>query len=643
LTFAKRPAVGPGSVFGPGGPSPTRPWRAFYGGQRENAQKQQGPDSFQYGGVYKSTDGGESWTRLNSVNPRPMYFSQVRVDPSDDKYVYVLGVGMYRSSNGGKTFHLNVNGIHADQHTLWINPRDGRHMLVGCDGGYYVTYDRMDNWDHLNHMAIGQFYHVAVSNKRPYWVFGGLQDNGAWGGPSISLSGTGPINEDWVAVGGGDGYVCRVDANDPDQVYFESQDGGMGRYNLRTGERSTIRPNRPSGGAAGYRFNWNTPFILSHHNSRIFYCAGNYVFQSLNKGDNLRIISPEITLTKQGSGTALAESPRNPEVLWAGTDDGALWVTRNGGKQWTNVMDKVGLPSPRWVATIEASRFADGRAYVAFDAHRSDDDHPYLYVTEDFGQTWKPLRANLPIGSSRCLREDVQNPNLLYLGTEFAVFVSLNRGQSWTKLNNNLPTVALHEIAVHPTAGEIVAATHGRSLWILDVTALRQITPAAMKDKPSLYQPNTITRWQQQPRHGGTNRRFVGQNPPFGGQIYYSLPKKADKLALKILDYDGAVLSDLQAPADAGLHKVAWDLTRGGSRQGPGGRQGGGGQAARQGRRQGGGPPGQQAQRPITPGTYRVVLSVDGQDYTQTQRVENDPNMAPTILAEDDDATWIDD
>jgi photosystem II stability/assembly factor-like uncharacterized protein len=642
LTYAARPGFPGGGVFGPGGPSATRPWRAFYGGQRENAQKQQGPDSFQYGGVYKSADGGESWTRVNSVNPRPMYFSQVRVDPSDDKFVYVLGVGLYRSNNGGKTFHLNVNGIHADQHALWINPRDGRHMVIGCDGGFYVTHDRMDNWDHLNHMAIGQFYHVAVSSKRPYWVFGGLQDNGAWGGPSIGLSGTGPINEDWVSVGGGDGYVCQVDRNDPDQVYFESQDGGMGRYNLRTGERSFIRPNRPDG-AAPYRFNWNTPFILSHHNSRIFYCGGNYVFQSLNKGDNLRIISPEITLTKQGSATALAESPRNPEVLWVGTDDGALWVTRNGGKEWTNVMDKVGLPSARWVATIEASRFADGRAYVAFDAHRSDDDHPYVYMTEDFGQTWKSLRANLPMGSTRCLREDVLNQNLLYLGNEFAIFASLNRGESWTRLNNNLPTVAVHEIAVHPTAGEIVAATHGRSLWILDVTALRQMTPAAFKDKPTLYQPNTITRWQQQPRHGGTNRRFVGQNPPYGGQIYYSLPKKADKLAMRILDYDGRVVSELRGATEPGLHKVPWDLT-GGGRQGPGARQTPGDQAARQGRgRQGGGPGGRPPQQPITPGTYRVVLTVDGQEFTQSIRVENDPNMTSTILAEDQNEDWIDD
>ncbi len=448
----------------------------MYSGQRENVQRQQGPDGWQYGGLYKSTDGGDTWTRVNSVDPRPMYFSQVRVDPSDEKYLYVLGVALYRSADGGKTFTPNGNrGVHPDQHALWIDPKDGRHMIVGCDGGFYATYDRMEHWDFLNQMAIGQFYHVALDNRRPYHVYGGLQDNGSWGGPSRSLHASGLINEDWIEVGGGDGFVCGVDPTDPDQVYFESQDGNVRRRNLRTGESGGIRPAAPEGKPA-YRFNWNTPFILSHHNPSIIYTGGNYVFRSYKKGADPRAISPEIARTKRGSATALAESPRNPDVLWAGTDDGSLWVTRDGGREWKNVAGKVGLPGPRWVASIEASRGSDGRAYVVFDGHRSDDDTPYVFMTEDFGETWKSLRANLPAGWTRVLREDVGNTNLLYLGTEYAVYASTNRGASWTKINNNLPTVAVHEIAVHPTAGEIVVATHGRSIWILDVTALRQMT-----------------------------------------------------------------------------------------------------------------------------------------------------------------------
>jgi len=644
--------------------------------------------------VYKSTDGGESWTRINSVVPRPMYFQKIRVDPSDDRYLYVLGVQMYRSSDGGKTFTPDASrGVHADQHALWINPRDGRHMIVGTDGGFYVTYDRTANWDHLNTLALGQFYHVAVSANQPYYVYGGLQDNGTWGGPSRTLNATGPINEDWLSIGGGDGFVCRVDPFDPDLIYSESQNGFIRRRNLRTGEFRSIRP-QPPRGQPPYRFNWNTPFILSHHNPAIFYCGGNYVFRSVQRGDNLRVISPEITLTKRGSATALAESPRNPDVLWVGTDDGALWITRDGGKNWTNLttrliggveirpdakraaelgvdmphvdqavaaataryartanLDEVCnlavctvngrtvrlvelaevkaarglLPGPRWVATIEPSRFVEGRCYVCFDAHRSNDDEPYLLVTEDFGQTWKSIRANLPWGSSRCLREDIVNPDLLYCGTEFFCFASIDRGQTWTKINNNLPTVAIHEVAIHPTAGEIVVATHGRSLWVLDVTVLRQIKPETLTAAVELFAPANAIRWRTTPTRGGTNRRFVGQNPSAGVNIYYTLGQKAESVSLKIVDVDGKLVRTLQAANEPGLNRATWLLTR----------------------QQEGKPPAKPAKPtkptpqevgpPAPPGVYRVVLTVDGKEYTRTMKIENDPRLPPDALPEEEE------
>jgi photosystem II stability/assembly factor-like uncharacterized protein len=651
VTLGNRPAP-PQRRGGLLGGSRTRPYTLMYSSQRENIQDQQGPDSFQYGGVYKSTDGGESWTRVNSLNPRPMYFSQVRVDPSDDKYVYVLGIQLYRSQDGGKTFTSDGGqGVHPDQHALWIDPRDGRHMLVGCDGGFYVTYDRMAHWDFLNQMAIGQFYHVTVDSRKPYRVYGGLQDNASWGGPSRGLDGGGPLNEDWIVLGGGDGFVCRVDANDPDLVYWEFQDGNMFRRNLRTGESAAIRPRArpprihwdkpfliafgvipvipftPSLSPEPYRFNWNTPFILSSHNPRIFYAAGNYVFRSLKQGDDLKPISPEITRTKIGSGTALAESPRNPDVLYVGTDDGYLWVTRDGGVQWTNITpllsasreggekEGVGLPGPRWVASIEPSRFLDGRCYVVFDAHRSNDDDPYVYVTEDFGQTWKSLRSNLPAGSSRVLREDVENGSLLFLGTEFAAWVSVDRGGHWTKLNNNLPTVAIHEFAIHPTAGEMVVATHGRSLWVLDVTPLRQMTAEVLKAKAHLYQPNTAVRWRTEPArsslYGMGSRRFIGQNPPPGAQIYYSLAQKADKISLKVVDYAGKTVQELKTSGERGLNHVSWNLARGQARGTAGGQP--------QGR------PSFFPVQPVPPGMYRVVLTVDGQELSQGLKVEADP------------------
>ena len=650
------------------GGSATRPYGFSYGGQSPNIQDQQGAQGFKYGGIYKSTDLGESWTRINSLNSRPMYFSQIRVDPSDDRYVYVLGVRQHRSSDGGQTFSADLaRGVHADGHSLWINPRDGRHLVIGSDGGTYVSYDRGANWDHLNHMAIGQFYHVAISPQKPYYVTGGLQDNGTWFGPSLTKSGAGPINEDWLSVGGGDGFMCRVDPEDPDLVYYTSQNGAMRRRNMKTGATASLRP-RPARGEKPYRFNWNTPFILSNHNSRIFYCAGNFVFRSLNRGSDLKKISPEITLTQRGSGTVVAESPLDANVLYAGTDDGALWVTRDGGQEWTELSDRVGLPGPRWVSTIEASRFAPGRVYVAFDGHRSDDDDPHVYVSDDYGQTWRSIRANLPRGSSRCLREDLKNEDLLFLGTEFGAWFSLDRGVSWNKFNTNLPTVAVHELALHPNNGELVAGTHGRSLWICDVSVLRQIRREHLQDRIALYQPEPAIRWQRQPNRGRTNRRFVGSNPTRGAKIYYSLPQDAKQVSLSVLDITGQTVRQLSVSNKPGLHQAIWDLTqltsapragRGGARR-PGatsGRRGRGqataratprgeprpAQAGARGRQPSRRPAGATPRptrggrpRAALPGPYRIVLDVDGQKFWQTVRVELDPNAPATIAADEE-------
>jgi photosystem II stability/assembly factor-like uncharacterized protein len=656
-----------------------RPNAGDLGGQRENVQDTQGSDGKDTGGIYKSFDGGETWKRVNSLNPRPMYFSVIRVDPQDDKIVWVLGVELYRSNDGGKTFQgVPGRGLHSDQHALWIDPKNGRHLILGCDGGFYQSYDQAEHWDHLNHLALGQFYHVDVDPRQLYRVYGGLQDNGSWAGPAQSLRGSGPVNEDWIMLGGGDGFVCRVDPIDPDIVYSESQGGAIQRRNLRTGDRASIRPRRIPGKPA-HRFNWNTPFILSAHNSSIFYSGGEYVFRSVERGDHLHVISPEITRTKKGSATALAESPRNGDVLWVGTDDGNLWVTRNGGSTWTEVSAKVGLPGPRWVSSIEPSRAVDGRAYVAFDGHRSNDDEPYLYVTEDFGQTWKSIRGNLPWGSTRVCREDVKNPEMLYAGTEFAAWVSANRGASWTKLNNNLPTVAVHEFAQHPLTGEIVAATHGRSLWVLDVTPLRQMTAEALKAKVSLFEPTTVVRWRAEPGRefwfNESDRRFTGQNPPRGAQLFYSLKEKAKEVSLKVMDHTGKVVGTPNASSEPGLHLVTWNLSParqrpsgargpGGEGNAPGAGQGRGGRLGTAGapapgqspsgspRPAGGAPPEEPTTAPaseapamgiresgsnlVGPGLYRVVLTVDGKEYVKWLKVEADPTHPTAVITVQD-------
>ena len=615
------------------GGSAARPYTYSYFGQSPNVQDQQGSDGYKYGGVYKSTDGGVTWQRINSLNTRPMYFSVVKVDPSDEKNLFVLGVAQHQSKDGGSIFTEDFGRrVHADGHDLWIDPKDGRHMIIGCDGGIYVTHDRGVTWDHINTAAIGQFYHVAISPKQPYWVAGGLQDNGSWAGPAISRSG-GAVNEDWVNLNGGDGFVCRVDPNDPDLFYAESQNGVIVRRNLRTGERGSIRPARVDG--LSYRFNWNTPFILSTHNTKIFYTAGNYVFRSLDRGNELRPISPEITLTQRGSATALSESPRDPNLLYVGTDDGALWVTRDGGTTWKNITANLKLPGPRFVATIEASRHYKGRVYVCLDGHRSDDDNPYVFVSEDFGDTFNPLHAGLPWGSTRCMREDLVNPNLLYLGTEFAFWVSVDRGQNWTQFNQNLPTVAIHEVAIHPDNGEIVVATHGRSLWACDVSGLRQLKPENVGKEIAFFDPVDVTRWRSDPGRGGTNRSFAGQNPSSGAKLWYALPNKAEKVVARIENIDGELINEVTAKAEPGLHVISWDLTQTNRDQGrgPGGGQGGGGQGGGQGSGgQGGGGQGggEGADRGERPGRQRRARGDNPSEGSNAPSDESAPaNLNP--------------
>jgi photosystem II stability/assembly factor-like uncharacterized protein len=537
--------------------------------------------------------------------------------------LYVLGVAQHQSKDGGSIFTEDFGRrVHADGHDLWIDPSDGRHMIIGCDGGVYVTHDRGVTWDHINTAAIGQFYHVAISPKQPYWVAGGLQDNGSWAGPAISRSG-GAVNEDWVNLNGGDGFVCRVDPNDPDLFYAESQNGVIVRRNLRTGERGSIRPARVEG--LNYRFNWNTPFILSSHNSKIFYTAGNYVFRSLDRGNELKPISPEITLTARGSATALSESPRDANLLYVGTDDGALWVTRDGGTTWKNITANLKSPGPRFVATIEASRHFKGRVYVCLDGHRSDDDNPYVFVSEDFGETFNPLHSGLPWGSTRCLREDLINPNLLYLGTEFAFWVSIDRGQNWTQFNQSLPSVAIHEVAIHPENGEIVVATHGRSLWACDVSGLRQLKPENIGKETAFFDPIDVTRWRSDPGRGGTNRSFTGQNPSSGAKLWYALPSKAEKVVARIENIDGELISEVAAKAEPGLHVISWDLTQTNRDQGRG--QGGG-----QSGNEGGAGRGERAGRPSDDSTERQARPRRG-------RGENPPEGSNTPSDESAPAT----
>ncbi len=688
LALGKRPKPKPrrGQELNPR--APRGPFGAFLGGQQPNLQDAQGKDGHEYGGIYHSADGGETWARINSLNPRPMYFSEIRVDPSDRAKLWVLGIRLWRSKDAGKTFTPDGHpgSVHVDHHALWIDPDNGKHLILGNDGGMYVSYDGGGKYDHLNHLAIGQFYDVGVGPRRDYRVYGGLQDNGSWGGPSRTARGSGPTNEDWIRIGGGDGFRVRVDPEDPEQIYFESQNGNVGQRHLGSGARGMMRPRPPKG--ERYRFNWYTPYILSHHNSRIYYTAGNRVFRSLNRGRGLRAISPDITVGKRGSATALAESPRDANELYVGTDDGGLWTSRDGGHTWLDLYappaaaepqgqrppqavptsenessdgdgasdakepdtDRKDTPkkpaakttpagkqraspkkpaaskSPgralgsaqpdrRYVSWIEPSRHAKGRVYVVFDGHRSDDDRAHVYVSEDRGDHWRSLVGDLPAGAgtTRVLREDLHKENVLYLGTEFGAWVTIDGGVTWTSLNTNLPTVAVHQFAQHPSSGDLVAGTHGRSLWVLDVTTLRQMDAKSLAADVFLYRPAPAVQWRPAPSRA-RSRSFVGTNPPTGAQLVYTLKKKVAKAEVQIRSPDGTVLRTLTAKPEAGLHVLAWDL-----------------RTAGKGRRRFG--------RRVGAGTYKAVLVIGEQTWSQDVVVEADPNQTSSVwMAFEDEA-----
>jgi len=571
------------------------PFIGTLGGQSGGSPDLQGGAGHEYGGIYKSTDGGDTWARINTLNPRPMYYSQIRIDPSNSDNIMVLGTSLYRSTDGGKSFNRRAgSGMHVDHHAEWIDPNNGNHIIHGCDGGIYVTYDGCKHWDHLNHVAIGQFYHVGVSSDRDYRVYGGLQDNGSWGGPSRTAA-TGARNHDWVNVGGGDGFRCLVDPDDANVVYTQSQNGPPSWRNLATSERGSLR----SGGRRGdskdrVRFNWETPYVLSGHNSKIVYTAGNKVFKSLNRGKNMQVISENITNTDRGSATALAESPKDDDIVYVGTDDGALWVTHDGGATWTDCFEApeatpegeapVGdeqsggpsadaapaasrplrelVPGPRWVSEIVASAHEAKRVYVTLDGHRSDDDAAYVFASDDAGETWRALTEGLPeaAGSTRTIAEDPVNGDVLYLGTEFQTFVTLDRGVNWTRFNGDLPTVAVHAFALNVPSGEIVAGTHGRSLWISSVNELRQMTEEVLAKDAHFYEPVAAVIWRSGMSTGDTNRRFAAENPAAGAHLVYHLNEAARAVKLEILDAAGKAVRTIEAPKDKGLHRVAWDL-----------------------------------------------------------------------------------
>ncbi len=530
------------------------------------------------GGVYKSEDGGETWTHLSTTNPRPWYYSQIRIDPADAQRIYVLGVSLHVSSDGGKTFNgAGARGIHVDHHAMWIDPRDGDRMLLGCDGGINATYDRGRTWEHLANLAIGQFYAVGVDMSNPYRVYGGLQDNGTWGGPSRTRN-SAITNDDWSTIHGGDGFYAKVDPTDPNTVYCESQYGVAVRLDRKTGVRKSIRPRTPQGQQPpeelkGLRWEWNTPIELSPIDPRVVYLGASKVLESTDRGDTIKPISGDLCKTKQGAIAVIGPSPVDINVIWAGTNDGGVHVTRDRGKTWTDATANVpGLPPLLWVTRIEPSRASAGAAYLTAEGRRKDDFTTYVWKTEDFGRTWRRLTEGLPPAEPvYVIREDVKNPGLLFLGTERTVYVSIDGGRRWVSLQRNLPVVPVHDLAVHPRDGELVAATHGRSVWVMDVEPLRQMTDRTLEAKSFLFEPAPATRWLPgKTGFFGGAKGFRGQTPQGGAVVWYYLAEKSDDVSVSVLDAAGKPVTKLQASGKAGLNRATWNMMRGRERAAPG-------------------------------------------------------------------------
>jgi photosystem II stability/assembly factor-like uncharacterized protein len=539
--------------------------------------------------LYRSDDFGESWTRVNSsfnVTARPFYFSHLVVDPQDYNRVYKPGFSLSVSSDGGQSFTSPFTGegggrVHSDHHALWINPSNTFQMLLGTDGGVYASYDKGNTWRFLKNLPLSQFYHVSFDMERPYNVYGGLQDNGSWSGPSQSPNGI--ENRDWQNVGFGDGFYVFQDPTDKEIIYCEYQGGNILRYHKSTGETKEIKP-YPKEGEPKYRFNWNTPIALSANNPNVIYIGAQFLFRSTNRGESWERISGDLTTNdpakqkQEDSGgltidnsTAenhctiftISESPKDANVIWAGTDDGNLQVTSDGGKSWSNVVRNIpGLPPNTWCSGVEASRFDRATAFAVFDGHQTGDMNVYVYKTTDLGKTWKSLATEAIKGYARVIREDPVNPNLLFLGTEFGLFVTVDGGEQWAQFTGNLPNVAVHDIAIHPRENDVILATHGRGLMIIDdVTPLRQITPQALEAEAYILEsrPSTITiptSLQDFPGDG----EYIGANPSEVATITYYLKQRHvfGDLKVEIYDSAGKLMTTLPGGRRRGINRVKW-------------------------------------------------------------------------------------
>ena len=563
-------------------------------------------------GIYRSEDGGNSWKYVNTYNNRPFYYSQIRINPLDHQRVYVLTTRFMVSDDAGKTFR---NGsadeeIHGDFHAMWLDPSNASRYYIGADKGSSLTHDHGKSFTLFDNFAIGQYYRIGVDMRDPYYVYGGLQDNGTFASPSFTRDTRGILNDDAWKVHWGDGMDIQIDPTDWRRVYTEAESGSFRRYDAETRASTNARPSQsnisnyaevlgPAARGTGmFRFNWSAPLVMSPHDPSTLFLGGNYLFRTTDRGESWRIISPDLStndsaktriqhggITRENTGaethgtiTSVAQSPIARSVIWVGTDDGNVQVTRDDGLRWTNVRVNVrGVPSGTWVGRVEASHFDPAVAYVAFDGHRDDRFTPWIFKTRDYGQTWTRITSGIPEGQVvHVVREDRRNPDLLFAGTEFAVWASLDGGKKWSRFMNGMPTVATQDMVIHPRDNDLVAGTHGRSIYIADdITPLQQLSPEVMASPAHLFEQRAATIWENVSRGGQRGHSwFAGDNPPTfspsGSLARSGLSQSAlisyyvrnSPMAVPTLEISNGrdLTRTVDLPRDAGIHRYSWDL-----------------------------------------------------------------------------------
>ncbi|MCC6670338.1 MAG: glycosyl hydrolase [Planctomycetes bacterium] len=526
------------------------------------------------GEIYRSDDRGKTWKKTNStpVGGSPgYYYGQIRVDPRNDQRLYVLSVPVHVSEDGGKTFKTDVfRDVHVDHHALWIHPEDSKVMLIGNDGGMAITYDGGRHCDHLNDLPIGQFYTVSVDLREPYWVYGGTQDNGTWAIPSRATAGSGPTRADATKLNGGDGFYVAVCPSEPNIVYSESQFGGLSRLHVDTGTRRAIKP-RAATGQPALRFNWMAPFLISPHDPSTVYFASQYLHRSRNRGDAWTAISPDLTTNDPDklkgnvphcTITTLAESPRREGLLLAGTDDGRVWLTRNGGGRWVELSDRfAGVPRGLWVSRVECSPHDADTFWVAFTGYREDLRTPYLYQTTDGGESFLNIAHNLPASPINVVRAHPRNKNVLLVGQEHGVQVSWNGGGTWAPLGGGLPAVAVHDLVVHPRERDVVIGTHGRGFYVLAADVLEELDPEVLGRALHVFAPRDGRTGGSAYGKGNTgHRRWLARNPETSPTFTYFLKESVDDpVQIQVLDASERVVFRQNGPAKAGLQTVTWN------------------------------------------------------------------------------------